>query len=177
MKKGSHNGKGGINAYARHRKEKGLSGTDPMTVQEAVRRGRIKRDAEGYIDFAQADKDWAQNTTPAVPRSIHRTDGIAEEEDAGAGFNVAHYTKARAAREYYMACLAKIELDERRGNVLPKAEVQVAAFNQYRGFRDRLLNIPDRVAAIIAAETNAKKCHEILLAEIRRALNDFAADD
>jgi hypothetical protein len=54
--------------------------------------------------------------------------------------------------------------------------VQAAAFNTYRQFRDQLLNIPDRVAAIIAAETglDTKKVHEILTAEVRHALNEFA---
>jgi hypothetical protein len=39
-----------------------------------------------------------------------------------------------------------------------------------------MLNIPDRVAAIFAAETgvDGKKCQELLTTEIRRALNDSA---
>ena len=37
-----------------------------------------------------------------------------------------------------------------------------------------MLNIPDRVAAMVAAEGEAAKCYEILATEIRRALNDFA---
>jgi hypothetical protein len=35
-------------------------------------------------------------------------------------------------------------------------------------------NIPDRVAATIAAETDPAEIHRILSAEIRAALNDFA---
>jgi hypothetical protein len=50
----------------------------------------------------------------------------------------------------------------------------VAAFNKFRQFRDHMLNIPDRVAAMVAAETEAAKCYEILAIEIRRALNEFA---
>jgi hypothetical protein len=36
-----------------------------------------------------------------------------------------------------------------------------------------MLNIPDRVAAMVAAESDAAKCYEILASEIRRALNEF----
>ena len=50
----------------------------------------------------------------------------------------------------------------------------MAAFNKFRQFRDHMLNIPDRVAAMVAAETEASKCHQILTTEIRRALNEFA---
>ncbi len=54
-----------------------------------------------------------------------------------------------------------------------KDEVQVAAFNRFRQFRDNLLNIPDRLAAVLAAETDAKRVYEILASEIRKA-NEFA---
>ncbi len=52
--------------------------------------------------------------------------------------------------------------------------MQIAAFNKFRQFRDHMLNIPDRLAAILAAETEAAKCYEILATEIRKALNEFA---
>jgi hypothetical protein len=39
--------------------------------------------------------------------------------------------------------------------------------------RDAMLNIPDRVAAELAAETNQFKVHQRLTHEIRRALEDM----
>lgn len=41
-------------------------------------------------------------------------------------------------------------------------------------FRDRMLNIPDRVAAMLAAETDATRCYEILDTEIGEALTRSA---
>jgi len=52
--------------------------------------------------------------------------------------------------------------------------VKVAAFNLFRRYRDHMLNIPDRLAAILAAEVDAAKCYEILTSEIRKDLNEFA---
>ena len=57
---------------------------------------------------------------------------------------------------------------------MSRDEIQIAAFNKFRQFRDHMLNIPDRVAAMVAAETDAAKCYAILANEIRRALNEFA---
>ncbi len=37
-----------------------------------------------------------------------------------------------------------------------------------------MLNIPDRIAAMLAAETEAAKCYEILATEIRKVLNEFS---
>ena len=149
--------KGGVRAYARHR------GVDPMSVEKAIKSGRITRDADGEIDFEKADRDWEQNTRPAMSP---------DEVNGG----LAQNSRARAIREYYQASLAKIEYEQKVGKLLPKDEVQAAAFNTYRQFREQLLNIPDRVAAIISAETglDTKKVHEILTAEVRHALNEFA---
>jgi hypothetical protein len=55
-------------------------------------------------------------------------------------------------------------------------EVEVAAFNKYRTFRDRMLNIPDRLAAVLAAETDPVKVHGLLSTETREALLEFADD-
>ena len=40
--------------------------------------------------------------------------------------------------------------------------------------RDRMLNIPDRLAAMLAAETDEARCYEILENEIREALTALA---
>lgn len=143
----------GQREYARHR------GVTVRAVQVALEAKRITAEENGKIDSEKADRDWAENTGP---RNIHLDD----DPDAG------QYNKARAARELYQFRLAKLEYEERTGKLISRDEVQVAAFNKYRRFRDQLLTIPDRVAAILAAETDAARVHEILAAELRRALND-----
>ena len=41
-------------------------------------------------------------------------------------------------------------------------------------FRDGMLNIPDRLAAVLAAETEPARVHQLLTDEIRHALQEFA---
>ena len=50
----------------------------------------------------------------------------------------------------------------------------MAAFTKGRTARDNLLNIPDRLAATLAAESDADKVHQILTGEIRKALDELA---
>ena len=78
--------------------------------------------------------------------------------------------QSRAVRETYLARLAKIEFEERSGKLLSRDEVTVTAFTVARTVRDNLLNIPDRVAAMLAAETDPGRVHQILSEEIRKAL-------
>lgn len=152
-------------AYARHR------GVALSAVQKAIETGRISKLPDGRIDSEQADAAWEQNTTRRAPPIAKR----GQEEDEGAAFGGAsQYTKARAVREHYQARLAKLDYEERVAKLVPKDEIQVAAFTKFRQFRDHMLNIPDRIAAIVAAETATATCHEVIAAEIRRALNEFA---
>ena len=48
-----------------------------------------------------------------------------------------------------------------------------AAFSKARIARDSLLNIPDRIAAVLAAEADQEKIHALLSSEIRQALEDL----
>jgi hypothetical protein len=41
--------------------------------------------------------------------------------------------------------------------------------------RDNLLNIPDRLAATLAAESDADRVHLMLSGEIRKALDELAS--
>jgi hypothetical protein len=84
------------------------------------------------------------------------------------------YARARAVRENYLARLAKIEFEERSGKLVSRDEVEVAAFTRFRTFRDGMLNIPDRVSALLATESDAARVHEILTTEIRKALLEFS---
>ena len=152
-----------LRGYAAHR------GMALSAVQKAIKSGRIATLPDGRIDSDRADIDWERNTTRRAPTVTQR----GQDED-GEVFGASQYTKARAVREHYQARLSKIEYEERVAKLVPKDEVQVAAFNKFRQFRDHMLNIPDRVAAMVAAETEAAKCYEILAIEIRRALNEFA---
>jgi hypothetical protein len=150
--------------YARH------GGVALSAVQKAISTNRISTQPDRNIDSDQADNQWRQNTLQRQPPISER--GL--EDDDGFGFGSAQYRKARAAREYYQARLAKLEYEERKGMLLRKDEVEMDTFTMCRVFRDRMLNIPDRISAMLAAETNAARYYEILDAETREALTGVA---
>ncbi len=162
-------------AYARHR------GVTLRAVQKAIQSGRIQISAGGKIDPVHADADWSRNTAPTPQRDRPHSSPPAQRaatplyspaaEPAAGGLD---YARARAVRENYLARLAKIEFEERSGKLVNRDEVEVAAFSRFRTFRDGMLNIPDRVAALMAAESDPARIHEILTTEIRKALLEFS---
>lgn len=159
-----------LRGYAKHR------GVALNAVQKAIQSGRIRTTAEGKIDVEVADRDWERNTGPRPgPERLMITPTPSMRTEAMQGLTGSlDYARARAVRENYLARLAKIEFEERSGKLVSRDEVEIAAFNKFRTFRDGMLNVADRVAAVLAAETDAVKVHAILTAEIRRALLEFA---
>jgi hypothetical protein len=53
-----------LRAYARSRKERGLTGGSLQAVQRAIETGRIVKAADGKIDPTAADSDWDEKTHP-----------------------------------------------------------------------------------------------------------------
>jgi hypothetical protein len=155
-----------LRAYARHR------GVSLRAVQKALQSGRISALEDGRLDAEVADDNWARNTAPrpqlpskpakppASPKSAHHHAGAPRREatDPPKLESGLEYSKARAVRESYLARLAKIDFEERTEKLVSRDEMQVAAFNRYRTFRDGMLNIPDRLAAVLAAETDPALC-------------------
>jgi len=76
--------------------------------------------------------------------------------------------KARARR-------AELEVLELTKILVPAKDVKDAAFETARRVRDALLNIPDRLAALLAAEQDRIRAHELLTKEIRSALERLDA--
>jgi hypothetical protein len=156
-----------LRAYAKHR------GVSLAAVQKAIHSGRITPNADGLIDSDRADAEWAAKTRPGQRRARPAPPAVREPAEA-AGANGLDYFRARAIRESYLARLAKIEFEERIAKLVNRDEVQVAGFTRGRVVRDNMLNIADRLAATLAAESDVDRVHRILSNEIRMALDVLA---
>lgn len=166
-----------LTEYSRRR------GVSHEAVRKAVKVGRLSRSVVfGPTGKARlipdlADQEWENNTdsaqqrVPAVPPP--RPEPEPDQAPARDEPKTATFQQARTLREAYMARLAKLEFDEKSGLLVKADAVKNEAFRTARIVRDNLLNIPDRIAAELANETNQFKVHQRLTQEIRRALEDM----
>ena len=88
----------------------------------------------------------------------------------------AGYARARAARELYQAQLAKLELDRQRGVLVRADEVKLGAFTMARKSRDLLIALPERLALVLAAESDAAVVQQLLEDEIERICQELSND-
>lgn len=83
-------------------------------------------------------------------------------------------TVSRERREHYQAELAKLEVDHKRRELVAAESVKKEAFSLAKTIREALVSIPDRVANVLAAETDPTLIHQALSEEIGQALERLA---
>lgn len=181
-----------IRAYAQHR------GVSHTAVAKAIKAGRISVEPDGTIDPAKADAQWARNTlpsqnlnpgacrsapkvaTPPVSTPVSTAPVANRELQPPLETRAAapDYQTSRAIREAYAARLAKLEFEERTGKLLNADEVKVKHFNLARLLRDRIQQIPRKLApqivAAVVAQPDQRVVEDLLMEAIREALEELS---
>jgi hypothetical protein len=158
----------GITEYARHR------GVEDAAVHFAVKVGRITRNEDGLIDVEAADRDWTENTQEMMARPGPRAKVPAATQRALEPVPGITYTDARALREVYVAQKHKLSIREKTGELVSRQEVEEEASRLFRMIRDACFNLPPRLSAQLAAESDEMAVFDILEGALRRVFEDFA---
>ena len=125
----------------------------------------------------KAIRDWVSKGCPhqRTPTGEYRFD-LAEVQRWRVDNLPGHssYAAARARKEAANAELRELQLRQKKGELVTRAAVTQAVFTMVRAARDRMANIPDRIAGLLAAERNQEKIHRMLTQEIYLALEDLS---
>jgi hypothetical protein len=157
--------------YAKHR------GVSAVAVHKAVAAGRIST-IDGKIDPAVASIQWAANTRARAPtkRPESPTQPPASEsappaaDDPAPGVKADDYWDARSRRETAEAAIAEMKEAEMRGTLIRADAARAAWATKVTAARDALLQIPSRLAPVLAAEADMERVTELLEGELRAAL-------
>lgn len=164
-----------MNAYAKRR------GVSHTAVSKAVKAGRINRTPDGLIDPVAADKAWEQNTDPTKPlNSVTGNPKRHKGEDAPQTVSlptgVPPISVSMAAKAAIVAERERIKLQKEKGRLVNVDKVRADSFVVFRLTQEKLLNIPDRLAPILAATHDSHEIHRLLVAEIRLVCEDLRND-
>ena len=160
--------------YARQR------GVSRQYVGQMVAKGVIGLSGR-KVDTEQADAALAAFREPARPeRRVKPAPQVSTPVvlptmafPATAGDLPTLLLKSRIKSEVERAKLLEIKARVEAGKYVAVDDVKAAAFNRARVVRDALLNIPERLAAMLAAEGDERRVHQILVTEIRAALEEL----
>jgi hypothetical protein len=82
--------------------------------------------------------------------------------------------EANRRRTVALARIREMEADRLAGKLIDRTEVERVWFENARLIRDGILNIPDRLASLLASVNDPHKVHQLLDAELRKALDNLA---
>lgn len=136
--------------------------------------GRIKTfGPEKLIDAELADAQWARNTRARVRSGDAETkpqpaSGHIEGEPSE--ISRVSYDEARRRRELAEAERAELQLATMRGELVQASDIGAELSRVFASFREAMMQIPARVSAVLAAETDEARVNAVLTEEIRGAL-------
>jgi hypothetical protein len=181
-----------LRGYAKHR------GCTLSAVQKAIEKGRITTVADGNgntkIDPGVADIQWAQNTNALQQErggllqfeksqallAAHAADQLplANEKQVGVQTSVQTpgLSAEKAGTEAVRRKLLEIQLAQKRGELVSVEDVSRAMANKLKAAQEYLNSMADRLAPLLAAETNVDEVDRMLREELRRAMNQIAQE-
>jgi len=140
----------------------------------------VVKDERKWLDRDLALELWNKNTratsnskvskpdlvepAPADPQELRRRVEMLSDDE------IPDLNESRARREHYQAELAKLQVTQQRGDLVPADEVKKDAFQVGRSIREALANLADRLSHQLAGETDPTVIHEVLTREHRDAL-------
>ncbi len=164
---------GNRSEYAAH-----LGGKSKGLVTKLGHQGRlVEREIDGkkLVDFELSDRLIRNTTDMSKARnganaSPGRAPSTAIAPIADGGKVDAIFRQAQAQERAYHAKLAELEWKKAIGELVPAADVTSELARVFATFREAMQQIPGRVAAVLAAESDQARIHEVLDDEIRGAL-------
>lgn len=82
-----------------------------------------------------------------------------------------NYTKLKEAKEALELQSKQLDMEERKGRLVNLDEAKLLFFQLANITVQNLLNVPDRIAPLLAAETDQRACRELVATEIKQALS------
>lgn len=162
-----------VYGYSKHRTRFNLPGKATTNINRALGMGTIHKNEHDKIDPREADTAWVANTDQGCNSDLN---GRARRRGRPEPQAIPEYAVSRARREHAKALLDELKLEEQRGLLVNKAEVDAALFGISRNVRDLILNIPVRVADIIAGMGDPSDIEDLLEKEFEDVLSGFAAE-
>ena len=148
----------GFGEFARYR------GVSLAAVQSQIKAGIIvpvlNANGKKKINVAKANADWID---------LKKID-----KPIGGKSKIAPFAESRALREQYAAKSAKLEYEEKLGTMIMAEKVKVQLIEVAQVVRNNILDLPPRLAAGLAAETDAAKIELFLTKELSACLETLA---
>ena len=152
-------------------------GVRPSYVTQLGNEGRLVLSDDGLMVDLERTRELIRHSADPAKQAVRARHAAARGRGAFVGDEAGDpvgesgtFIDAKTRHEQARAALAELDLRRRQGELLVARDVEAAQFEQARALRDALLAVPDRLAAVLAAEADPQTVHDLLVEEITAAL-------
>jgi hypothetical protein len=154
-----------------------LKNVSRMAVSKKVKSGKldtaiVNHNGRKLVNKEEAFRLWDLQAPPSKDTTVRKK--LKEEIDSKKVEEIPAYGESKAKREYFLAELAKLDVEEKKKQLVSVDEIKKDSFATGRAIRESLTNLADRLSHQLAGEDDATVIHEILSSEHREALQNLA---
>lgn len=134
-------------------------------VTELLRDGVLQEESNGMLDEENAD--YALSLKQSMSQQTRGNKNKLQEL----------FIRAKLQNEIEKGKLLKLETAEKEKSLISVEDVRRVVYERSRAVRNAILNVPDRVASLLASITDPVELHQILMKELRTALEELSRDE
>ena len=154
-------------------------GVSRQAIGDLVKRGILSEDKDGLIDVELARHAIEQRVRPSAKTAQALTEPAAAPPppaatDAQTDGTITSYHVAKTLNEAAQARMNQLKLREMQGDLIRVADVRATLAHVFATTREALLQLPARMAPLLAAESDTAAVQNLLHAEIHAALDTLA---
>tara|TARA_R100000388_G_scaffold930_1_gene1500 strand:+ start:143 stop:592 length:450 start_codon:yes stop_codon:yes gene_type:complete len=148
-----------------------------MAVSKKVKSGKldgaiVNHNGKKLVNKEEAFRLWELQAPPSRDKSV-RTQ-LKKEINSLPANSIPDFAESKAKREFYLAELAKLDVEEKKKQLVSVDEIKKSSFAKARAMREAFTNLADRLSHQLAGEDDATVIHNLLSAEHREALENLA---
>ena len=146
-------------------------GFSKQYVGKLIKQGKIHL-IDGMIDEYTANAELEMKRNIDLPRQRKNHGSYFVQDDM---HNLLVKTKLK--NEIEKGKLIEAEVKEKLGELVSMAEVNRVFYAKAKAVRDGILNVPDRISALLASINDSVKIHKVLTKELRQVLEELSHHD
>jgi len=153
-----------------------LKNVSRAAVTKKVKSGKldgaiVNHNGRKLVNKEEAFRLWDLQAPPSKDTTVRKQ--LKQEIDAKLEDEIPSYGESKAKREHFLAELARLDVEQKKEELILVSDINKSSFEMGRAIRENLSNLADRLASQVAGETDPQIIHKLLTEEHRAALEQL----
>ena len=131
----------------------------------------VNHNGKKKVNKEEAFRLWDLQAPPSKDTTVKKQ--LKEEIEAKSIDEIPNFAESKAKREHFLAELARLDVEQKKKDLILVTEIKKSSFEMGRAIRESLANLADRLASQVAGETDPQVIHKLLTQEHRAALEQL----